>query len=95
MTRDSVLTLARESGYRVEERVFDVPEMLEWVRNGEAALSGTAAVLAGVGTLVHRGQEHRVGSGEVGPHTRALTREAGIPSSAASPRTRTAETKRV
>jgi branched-chain amino acid aminotransferase len=72
VTRDSVLTLARENGYRVEERVFDVPEMLEWVRNGEAALSGTAAVLAGVGTLVHRGQEHRVGSGEVGPHTRKL-----------------------
>jgi branched-chain amino acid aminotransferase len=72
VTRDSVLTLARESGYRVEERVFDVPEMLEWVRNGEAALSGTAAVLAGVGTLVHHGKEHKVGSGDVGPHTRKL-----------------------
>jgi branched-chain amino acid aminotransferase len=72
VTRDSVLTLARESGYRVEERVFDVPEMLEWVRTGEAALSGTAAVLAGVGTLVHHGQEHKVAGGEVGPHTRKL-----------------------
>jgi branched-chain amino acid aminotransferase len=72
VTRDSVLTLARENGYRVEERVFDVAEMLEWVRSGEAALSGTAAVLAAVGTLVHRGQEHKVGGGEVGPHTRKL-----------------------
>jgi len=72
VTRDSVLTLAREEGYEVEERVFDVAEMLEWVRDGEAALSGTAAVLAGVGTLVHHGQEHRVGSGDVGPHTRKL-----------------------
>jgi branched-chain amino acid aminotransferase len=72
VTRDSVLTLAREDGYQVEERVFDVAEMLEWVRDGEAALSGTAAVLAGVGTLVHHGREHRVGSGEVGPHTRKL-----------------------
>ncbi|MGH8298320.1 MAG: branched-chain amino acid aminotransferase [Steroidobacteraceae bacterium] len=72
VTRDSVLTLAREEGYRVEERVFDVAEMLEWARDGEAALSGTAAVLAGVGTLVHHGQEHRVGSGEVGPNTRKL-----------------------
>ena len=52
VTRDSVLTLAREEGYRVEERVFDVAEMLEWVRDGEAALSGTAAVLTGVGTLI-------------------------------------------
>jgi len=72
VTRDSVLTLAREEGYRVEERIFDVAEMLEWVRDGEAALSGTAAVLAGVGTLIHHGEEVRVGSGEVGPHTRKL-----------------------
>jgi hypothetical protein len=43
--------------------------MLDWVKTGEAALSGTAAVLAGVGTLVHRGTEHRVGTGEVGPVT--------------------------
>jgi branched-chain amino acid aminotransferase len=52
--------------------VFDVSEMLEWVRTGEAALSGTAAVLAGVGTLVHQGREHRVGNGEVGPVTQRL-----------------------
>ncbi len=72
VTRDSLLTLARDSGYRVTERVFHVEEMLEWVKTGEAALSGTAAVLAGVGTLIYGGAEHRVGSGDVGPLTRAL-----------------------
>jgi len=72
VTRDSLLTLARDQGYSVSERVFDVQEMLEWVKSGEAALSGTAAVLAGVGTLIYRGTEHRVGSGEVGPLTRGL-----------------------
>src|SRR5208283_1115052 len=72
VTRDSLLTLGRDLGYKVAERVFDVTEMLEWVKTGEAALSGTAAVLAGVGTLIHRGQEHRVGQGDVGPVTRAL-----------------------
>jgi branched-chain amino acid aminotransferase len=72
VTRDSVLTLARAEGYKVEERVFDVSEMLEWAKNGEAALSGTAAVLAAVGTLIHRGQDHKVGSGEIGPVTRKL-----------------------
>jgi branched-chain amino acid aminotransferase len=72
VTRDSLLAMAREMGFKVEERVFDVAEMLEWVKTGEAALSGTAAVLAGVGTLVHRGKEHRVGSGEVGPVTKQL-----------------------
>jgi branched-chain amino acid aminotransferase len=72
VTRDSLLTLARAEGYEVEERIFEVGEMLQWVTDGEAALSGTAAVLAGVGTLIHRHREHRVGNGEVGPLTRAL-----------------------
>jgi branched-chain amino acid aminotransferase len=72
VTRDSVLTLARDSGYEVSERIFEVKEMLEWVKIGEAALSGTAVVLAGVGTLVYQGAEHRVAGGEVGPLTRAL-----------------------
>jgi branched-chain amino acid aminotransferase len=72
VTRDSLLTMAREMGFKVEERLFDGAEMLEWVKTGEAALSGTAAVLAGVGTLVHGGREHRVGNGEVGPVTQKL-----------------------
>jgi len=72
VTRDSLLTMARDMGFKVEERVFDVAEMLEWVKTGEAALSGTAAVLAGVGTLVHRDREYRVGTGEVGPVTQRL-----------------------
>jgi branched-chain amino acid aminotransferase len=72
VTRDSLLTLARDEGYRVEERIFDVTEMLEWARDSEAALSGTAAVLAGVGVLIHRGQEHRLSAGEVGPTTQEL-----------------------
>ncbi len=72
VTRDSLLTLAKSEGYAAEERSFDVAEMLEWARDGEAALSGTAAVLAGVGVLIHNEQDHRVGNGEVGELTRAL-----------------------
>ena len=72
VTRDSLLTLARDRGFQVAERVFGVDEMLEWVQNGEAALSGTAAVLAGVGTLVYRGAARPVAQGEVGPVTRQL-----------------------
>jgi len=73
VTRDSLLAMARDMGFKVEERVFDVQEMLQWVKDGEAALSGTAAVLAGVGTLVLRdGTEVRVGSGDVGPVTQRL-----------------------
>ncbi|MGI9335978.1 MAG: branched-chain-amino-acid transaminase, partial [Gammaproteobacteria bacterium] len=54
-TRDSVLHLAADLGYEVSERDYSVDEMLEWARTGEAALSGTAAVLSGVGALVYQG----------------------------------------
>jgi branched-chain amino acid aminotransferase len=72
VTRDSLLTLGRDMGYTVSERKFDVLEMLDWVRTGEAALSGTAAVLAGVGTLIYADTEHRVANGDVGPVTLSL-----------------------
>ncbi len=73
VTRDSLLTIAPEMGYQVEERVFTVDEMLDWVKDGEAALCGTAAVLSGVGTLVRAGgREYRVGSGDVGPNSKRL-----------------------
>ena len=71
VTRDSLLTLGRDMGYTVSERKFDVLEMLDWVRTGEAALSGTAAVLTGVGTLIYAGIEHKVAGGK-GPVTQAL-----------------------
>src|ERR1700720_2632607 len=41
VTRDSLLTLARDMGYTVTERKFDVREMLDWVRTGEAGPGGT------------------------------------------------------
>jgi branched-chain amino acid aminotransferase len=70
VTRDSILMLARDRGMAVEERDVSVEELLAWP--GEAALSGTAAVLSGVGTLVHDGVRHQVGDGQVGPVTLAL-----------------------
>jgi branched-chain amino acid aminotransferase len=72
VTRDSLLTLAREMGYTVQERIVTVEETLDWVGNGEAVLSGTAAVLAGVGTLIWQGREIRVADGGVGRVTQAL-----------------------
>lgn len=72
VTRDSILTLARESGFEVEERDFTVPEMIEWAEDGEAALSGTAAVLGGVGSMIVDGEEIPFGSGDVGATTLEL-----------------------
>jgi len=70
VTRDSILDLARDRGMDIEERAVSVDELLAW--KGEAALAGTAAVLSGVGTLVHGGGRQPVGDGEVGPVTLAL-----------------------
>jgi len=70
ITRDSVLQLARDAGLTVEERPVTLDEVLAWP--GEAALAGTAAVLAGVGELVHQGRTHTLGDGGVGPVTRQL-----------------------
>jgi branched-chain amino acid aminotransferase len=73
VTRDSLLTIAPQLGFAVEERQFTVDEMMAWVKDGEAALCGTAAVLSGVGTLIRKGgTEFPVGSGEVGPNTKKL-----------------------
>ena len=72
VTRDSLLRLASALGYKVTERNFSVEEMLEWVKNGEAALSGTAAVLAPVGSLICRGETHEVADGQTGKNTLRL-----------------------
>lgn len=74
VTRDSVLTLARDLGYEVEERLVTIDEVLDWAKTdgNEAALAGTAAVLAPVGTLIYKGEDVQVGDGAVGHHTRRL-----------------------
>ena len=77
VTRDSLLTLARERGMDVQERELGIEELLERAsRPGcEAGLSGTAAVLTAVGTFIHQGREYKVGDGQPGPVIRELRAE--------------------
>lgn len=74
VTRDSILQLGRDLGYEVEERSLTVSDVVEWASrpDAEAALSGTAAVLASVGTLFVDGEEIPVGGGGVGSQTARL-----------------------
>jgi branched-chain amino acid aminotransferase len=72
ITRDSLMVLADHLGYEVEERDITVQEVIEWASTGEAALMGTAAVLAAVGTFIYNGQRYQVGDGGTGPNTRRL-----------------------
>nr|WP_067286516.1 branched-chain amino acid aminotransferase [Marinobacterium profundum] len=71
ITRDSILTLARDRGMKISERALSIDELLERAAKPgcEAALSGTAAVLAPVGTLIYHGKEYPVGNGGVGTTT--------------------------
>lgn len=77
VTRESLLTLARERGLNVQERQLTVEELIE--RAGkpgcEAGLTGTAAVVASVGTLIHDGKEYPVGNGRPGPRIRQMRDE--------------------
>lgn len=74
ITRDSILTLARDAGYRVNECELSVSEVIERAQKPEteASLPGTAAVLAPVGELLYAGKTYTVGSGKPGPKTLAL-----------------------
>lgn len=74
ITRSSLLTLAADMGMTVSERELSVSELLERAAKPgtEAALSGTAAVLTPVGTVIKDKQEFSVGNGEAGPTTMKL-----------------------
>jgi branched-chain amino acid aminotransferase len=72
MTRASVLSLAADLGYRINEREFTVDELLAWSTDYEAALSGTAACLTPVGAFVYEGKEIPVRDGAAGPNVEKL-----------------------
>jgi branched-chain amino acid aminotransferase len=72
VTRDSILKLAADLGYKISERDFTVDELLAAVPTYEATLSGTAACLAPVGCLVHDGKEILVRDGMPGPNIEKL-----------------------
>ncbi len=77
VTRESILTLARDKGLKVEERDFGIEELLDRCSqpDAEAGLAGTAAVLAAVTTLIYKGKEYQVGQGAPGPRIREMRAE--------------------
>lgn len=61
ITRDSVLTLARDWGMRVEERNLSVEELIEASENGilqEAFGVGTAVTIASIRQIGHNGKDY-------------------------------------
>ena len=75
ITRASIMTLAAESGLKVEERRYTFAEWQDDSKSGklkEAFACGTAAVVAGIGTVRYEGGEFQIGDGSVGPVTESL-----------------------
>ncbi len=75
ITRDSVLTLARQLGYEAEEGRLDVHEIFADAKAGrltEAFGTGTAAVISPVGTLAMKDEKVVLGDGGIGPIAQKL-----------------------
>jgi branched-chain amino acid aminotransferase len=61
VTRDSIITLAKDWGLEVEERRISVAELVEAIENGsctDAFGAGTAATIASVAEIVHNGKTY-------------------------------------
>ncbi len=75
ITRDSLLTIARDLGFEVEERRISIDEWEADARSGtltEVFACGTAAVLTPVGRVRRDGAQWTIGGGGTGPVTAAL-----------------------
>lgn len=70
VTRDSVLTLARDWGLKVSERNISIHEIKKAADNGnlqEVFGTGTAAVISPVGVLGYKGEDIIINNQEIGP----------------------------
>jgi branched-chain amino acid aminotransferase len=75
VTRNSVLSLAADLGFSVDERKIDIDTIMSDIRNGkitEAFGSGTAAVITPVGSLCFKDECCEIGNGGVGNLTQKL-----------------------
>lgn len=75
ITRNSVISLAGELGFSVEERRVAIDTIMDDIKSGaitEAFGSGTAAVITPVGALCYKEQQLEIGSGGVGSLTQKL-----------------------
>ncbi|MBA3251464.1 MAG: branched-chain amino acid aminotransferase [Geodermatophilaceae bacterium] len=78
VTRDSLITLARDAGYRVTERRFSVDEWRAGAEDGslcETFACGTAAVITPVGQVKAKTGDFTIADGAAGPITMRLREE--------------------
>ena len=75
VTRDSMITLLKDWGYKVSERELSIDELMEAGHNGtlkEVFGTGTAAVISPVGELNYKGDIVTINDFKTGPLTQRL-----------------------
>lgn len=75
VTRDSILTLLKDMGYKIEERHMSIDELMEAGHTGrlkEAFGTGTAAVISPIGELYYKGDKVTINNFETGDLTHKL-----------------------
>jgi len=75
ITRDSIITLAKDLGITVSERPIAIDEVIDKARSGELEEvfgSGTAAVVSPVSTLRYQGTDYEISGGKTGPLAQKL-----------------------
>jgi branched-chain amino acid aminotransferase len=72
ITRDSILTLARDLGIKTEERKLEVKEVLD--KGRECFVTGTAAGISFLESLTHKHKTALFAGGKMGEVTRELQR---------------------
>lgn len=75
VTRDSIITLLKDFGYEVEERLLSIDELMDAAKNGkleEAFGTGTAAVISPIGELCYKGEEVIINDFKTGELTQKL-----------------------
>jgi branched-chain amino acid aminotransferase len=78
ITRDSIVTLLKDSGHEVQERKITLEEVRESIQSGqitEVFACGTAAVVTPVGLFKSREEEISIGNNEPGALTIAMREE--------------------
>ncbi len=75
MTRNSIITIAKDKGYKVEERLVSIDEIMQAGRDNElkeAFATGTAAVISPIGSLTFKDETITINDNKIGAISQEL-----------------------
>ncbi len=75
ITRDSVIIIARDWGYKVSERLLSIDELIHHIERDEVKEifgTGTAAIISPVGELYYKGKNYTIAGNKVGELSQRL-----------------------